>query len=70
MADPNTKPIYRILQFYTLTKFHKPLITGRPITSECGGPAEKNIICLYIASTYIEVADFIKFIEKTRVKNI
>ena len=34
----------RIPEFYTLTKIHKPTLTGRPIISGCDGPTEKNII--------------------------
>ena len=32
----------RIPQFYTLTKIHKPNISGRPIISGCGGPTERT----------------------------
>ena len=35
----NVKP--RIPEFYTLTKIHKPTITGRPIISGCDGPTER-----------------------------
>ena len=31
----------RIPEFYTLTKIHKPTITGRPIISGCDGPTER-----------------------------
>ena len=31
----------RIPVFYTLTKIHKPVRTGRPIISGCEGPTEK-----------------------------
>ena len=31
----------RIPESYTLTKIHKPTITGRPIISGCDGPTER-----------------------------
>ena len=31
----------RIPLFYTLTKIHKPVLTGRPIISGCDGPTER-----------------------------
>ena len=31
----------RLLVFYTLTKIHKPVLTGRPIISGCDGPTER-----------------------------
>ena len=31
----------RMPKFYTLTKIHRPTITGRPIISGCDGPTER-----------------------------
>ena len=41
MAIPTPNPA-RIPEFYTLTKIHKPTITGRLIISGCDGPTERN----------------------------
>jgi len=67
----------RIPQFYILTKIHKPIITGRPIISGCGGPTEKissfvdsllQPISKSQESFLKDTTDFVKFIAKTRVK--
>ena len=42
----------RILEFYTLTKIHKPNPVGRPIVSGCDGPTEIVIICRQTPSAY------------------
>ena len=36
----------RIPVFYTLTKIHKPVLTGRPIISGCDGPTEPTAYSL------------------------
>ena len=33
----------RIPEFYTVTKIHKPTLTGRPIISGCDGPTEYHL---------------------------
>lgn len=67
----------RIPEFYTLTKIHKPTITGRPIISGCDGPTERissfvdtllQPISKSQASYLKDTTDFINFIEKTKVK--
>jgi len=66
----------RTPEFYTLTKLHKPTVTGRPI-SGCDGPTER--ISSFVDSllqpisksqtSYLkDTTDFINFIEKTKVK--
>ena len=67
----------RIPVFYTLTKIHKPTLTGRPIISGCEGPTERissfiDHILQPIAKaqkSYLkDTTDFINFIERTKVK--
>ena len=67
----------RIPEFYTLTKIHKPTITGRPIISGCDGPTERissfvDTLLQPISKTqksYLkDTTDFINFTEKTKVK--
>ena len=67
----------RIPEFYTLTKIHKPTITGRPIISGCDGPTERissfvDTLLQPISKTqksYLkDTTDVINFIEKTKVK--
>ena len=66
----------RIPEFYTLTKIHKPTITGRPIISGCDGPTEKissfvdtllQPISKSQESYLKDTTDFINFIERTSV---
>ena len=66
----------RIPEFYTLTKIHKPTITGRPIISGCDGPTEKissfvdtllQPISKSQESYLNDTTDFINFIERTSV---
>lgn len=67
----------RIPVFYTLTKIHKPTLTGRPIISGCEGPTERissfiDHILQPIAKaqkSYLkDTTDFINFIERTKVQ--
>ena len=67
----------RIPEFYTLTKIHKPTITGRPIISGCDGPTERissfvDTLLQPISKSQVsylkDTTDFINFIEKTKVK--
>ena len=67
----------RIPEFYTLTKIHKPTITGRPIISGCDGPTERISSFVdtllqpisKIQKSYLkDTTDFINFIENTKVK--
>ena len=66
----------RIPEFYTLTKIHKPVITGRPIISGCDGPTERissfvdtllQPISKSQESYLKDTTDFINFIERTSV---
>ena len=66
----------RIPEFYTLTKIHKPTITGRPIISGCDGPTERissfvdTLLQPILKSqeSYLkDTTDFINFIERTSV---
>lgn len=66
----------RIPVFYTLTKIHKPVLTGRPIISGCDGPTERissflDHILQPIAKaqkSYLkDTTKFINFIEKRKV---
>ena len=41
ISDLQTPKPPRTPKFYTLTKFHKPTITGGPIISSCDGPTER-----------------------------
>ena len=68
----------RIPEFYTLTKIHKPTLTGRPIISGCDGPTEKissfvdtllQPISKSQRSYLKDTTDFINYIESTKVKN-
>ena len=68
----------RIPVFYTLTKIHKPVLTGRPIISGCDGPTERissflDHILQPIAKaqkSYLkDNTQFINFIEKMKVPN-
>ena len=68
----------RIPEFYTLTKIHKPTLTGRPIISGCDGPTERissfvdtllQPISKSQTSYLKDTTDFINFIESTKVKN-
>ena len=65
----------RIPVYYTLTKIHKPTLTGRPIISGCEGPTERissfiDHILQPIAKaqkSYLkDTTDFINFIERTK----
>ena len=62
--------------FYTLTKIHKPVRTGRPIISGCEGPTEKlsafvdkllQPIAQQQKSYLKDTTVFINFIERTKV---
>ena len=66
----------RIPVFYTLTKIHKPVRTGRPATSGCEGPTEKlsafvdkllQPIAQQQKSYLKDTTAFINFIERTKV---
>ncbi|KAL9971793.1 hypothetical protein ACROYT_G018001 [Oculina patagonica] len=66
----------RIPEFYTLTKIHKPTMTGRPIISGCDGPTERissfvdtllQPISKSQESYLKDTTDFINFLEKTSV---
>ena len=68
----------RIPLFYTLTKIHKPVLTGRPIISGCDGPTER--ISLFLdhilqpitkaqKSYFKDTTQFINFTEKRKVPN-
>ena len=66
-----------IPEFYTLTKIHKPTITGRPIIFGCDGPTERisSFIdtllqpILEIKESYLnDTTDFMNFIENEKVK--
>ena len=70
----------RIPVSYTLAKIHKPTLVGRPIISGCDGPTAcpssfvdkllqpiAQIQDVYLKDTAKDTADFIKFIENTRV---
>ena len=68
----------RTPEFYTLTKIHKPTLTGRPIISGCDGPTERissfvdtllQPISKSQRSYLKDTTDFINFIESTKVKN-
>ena len=67
----------RIPEFYTITKIHKPTITGRPIISGCDGPTERISFFVdtllqpisKIQKSYLQdTTDFINVIENTKVK--
>lgn len=73
--DPSRIPVS-----YTLTKIHKPTLVGRPNISGCDGPTERpssfvdkllqpiaQIQDVYLKGTAKDTADFINFIENTRV---
>ena len=69
----------RIPVYYTLTKIHKPTLTGRPIISGCEGPTERissfiDHILQPIAKaqkSYLkDTTDFINFIERTKSNKI
>ena len=64
----------------TLTKIHKPTLVDRPIISGCDGPTERpssfvdkllqpiaQIQDVYLKDAAQDTADFINFIENTRV---
>jgi len=62
--------------FHTLTKIQKPTPVGRPIISGCDGPAERissfvdhllQPIAQRQASHLKDTADFLNFIEKTKL---
>ena len=64
--------------FYTLTKIHKPVLTGRPIISGCDGPTERTSSFLdhilqpiaKAQKSYLkDTTQFINFIEKRQVLN-
>ena len=64
--------------FYTLTKIHKPVLTGRPIISGCDGPTERISSFLdhilqpiaKVQKSYLkDTTQFINFIEKRKVPN-
>ena len=66
----------RISVFYTLTKIHKPVRTGRPIISGCEGPTEKlsafvdkllQPIAQQQKSSVEDTTAFITFIERTEI---
>jgi len=66
----------RIPMFHTLTKIQKPTPVGRPIISGCDGPAERissfvdhllQPIAQRQASHLKDTADFLNFIEKTKL---
>ena len=66
----------RIPVFYTLTKIHKPVRTGRPIISGCEGPTEKlsafvdkllQPIAQQQKSSLKDTTAFITFIERTEI---
>ena len=68
----------RIPVFYTLTKIHKPVLTGRPIISGCDGPTKRissflDHILQPIAKaqkSYLkDTTQFVNFIEKRKVPN-
>lgn len=68
----------RIPFFYTLTKIHKPVLTGRPIISGCDGPTERISSFLdhilqpiaKVQKSYLkDTTQFINFIEKRKVPN-
>ena len=67
----------RIPLFYTLTKIHKPVLTGRPIISGCDGPTELSSFLDHILqpidkvqkSSLKDTTQFINFIEKRKVPN-
>ncbi|CAH3019778.1 unnamed protein product, partial [Porites evermanni] len=68
----------RIPLFYTLTKIHKPVLTGRPIISGCDGPTERISSFLdhilqpiaKVQKSYLkDTTQFINFIEKRKVPN-
>ena len=69
----------RIPVYFTLTKIHKPTLTGRPIISGCEGPTERissfiDHILQPIAKaqkSYLkDTTDFINFIERTKSNKI
>jgi len=58
----------RIPVFYTPTKIHTPVPTGRPIILGCEGPTEN--LSAYCTATEAELkytTAFINFIERTKV---
>ena len=66
----------RIPEFYTLTKIHKPVITGRLIISGCDGPTERissffdtllQPISKSQESYLKDTTNFINFIERTSI---
>ena len=68
----------RIPFFYTLTKIHKPVSSGRPIISGCDGPTERISSFLdhilqpiaKVQKSYLkDTTQFINFIEKRKVPN-
>ena len=67
----------RIPKLYTLTKIHKPTLTGRSFISSCDGPTERissfvdtlrQPISKSQKSYLKETTNFINFIESTKVK--
>ena len=69
---------YFLVFFYTLTKIHKPVLTGRPIISGCDGPTEHISSFLdhllqpiaKVQKSYLkDTTQFINFIEKRKVPN-
>ena len=69
---------YFLVFFYTLTKIHKPVLTGRPIISGCDGPTERISSFLdhilqpiaKVQKSYLkDTTQFINFIEKRKVTN-
>ena len=69
---------YFLVFFYTLTKIHKPVLSGRPIISGCDGPTERISSFLdhilqpiaKVQKSYLkDTTQFINFIEKRKVPN-
>ena len=69
---------YFLVFFYTLTKIHKPVLTGRPIILGCDGPTERISSFLddilqpiaKVKKSYLkDTTQFINFIEKRKVPN-
>ena len=76
LVDVGSPP--RIPLFYTLTKIHKPVLTGRPIISGCDGPTERISSFLdhilqpiaKVQKSYLkDTTQFINFIEERKVPN-
>ena len=65
----------RVPVFYTLIRIHKPVLTGRPITSGCDGPTERissfldHVLQPSQKSYLKDTTQFINFIEKRKVPN-